>query len=1256
MAHTASLAPKEARTKCVAAPKPLLQAKLDVGPARDRYEIEADRIADRIMANGVTAPQGAPPVISRMPQPSAQRAATGTGMAVSNQRPIPPRAEEVRTRKVEDDEKVNAVAVQRSGNGPVAAPAAAETSIARMRSAGGTPLAQPLKGQMESGFGHSLSSVRVHSNQAAHKAAQVIGARAFTVGTNIFFGAGRYQPDTTAGQRLLAHELVHTEQQKGLGDAAQTMPIQRDIDEDDGDLEEDLPPTSYRASNSVGRVETDAVPAPAGNPTSAAPAIGIPRIRMFIPAISIPTVQGAPKGTRDRNRARFPSGVAEQVPNAPDQSIRAEGPFTFVQQTIRPQGSNEGATALWTTAAGPRSTQTLSCINNWDVNAGNPILNAQNNSVHYLRLASDRRSRASSLIITGTASELIGHRLLTIPPWSQTGNYVESGMQVDHAHELQLGGAHVVDNLWLLAGTPNASAGSTIMHAFQRRVERLLSAAPSGFWSNLGITPAPTVETVKRHPAITVDFARITGSRIQMQTANAFWTMTQIQQGDHLPHLREMTEQEVASEGLLLRSQRPSTVSIFAHRNGGFRRRFRTNANNEVSPFNRSDGFFRGFNYTGSIVDRDIFASIQAGQISPQNFPDGAPIITGLEGTIFGSSSDPAGRRRRISSFSTADTNPPYWTVHGASHFGFGGYVETSDFRHLMSQARVAIHGASPITFEDAGVSADGAIWADGTITAAKALFPGLEIPILIRGTDIFVQFPIPTDRLNFGPVSVTEAFLSLGVGDHGIFAEGSAGLAIDQVGSGQVTARVQDGNTILSGEFNFDIDFIDPARATITYNLGEDTLTLSLTAGVPSGALPGVESGEVTATVSRDNIVIDGSLNLGGVMRGTVVSVGYSPTEGLELGADNVPLPVEHLPGVSSAMASLHARLNPETGEWSFGGAGRADLAIAGATGGIVVTVDGDKVMFGGMLAVSKGPASGSLSFTATNTPMDDEGNITEGEAEDSYTVFGRGGAEITFGRILKGSAEITLSPDASIQIEGTIGLPPNFEVFAKQEYNKSLLTVETPDFPIWGVSLGGVGFGIFAFADAELSFNAFIGPGELRDTQVTALMDLDAPEDATITGSARFFVPAGAGLMLDIGGGLRARVAVAFAEGRVGLDGELGIEADASAGVIVDWNRNDGLSVEADVEANARPKFRVGVNARVRAGVDLRLTEITKTWGPWRRNLGEFGPDMEMGVKVPVKWNESDGLDFSLEDIEVRQPRIEPKEILKSAFEELV
>jgi hypothetical protein len=64
-------------------------------------------------------------------------------------------------------------------------------------------------------FGHDFSSVRVHADAQAAASARVWGARAFTIGWDIHFGADQYQPDTSVGQRLIAHELAHVVQQRG---------------------------------------------------------------------------------------------------------------------------------------------------------------------------------------------------------------------------------------------------------------------------------------------------------------------------------------------------------------------------------------------------------------------------------------------------------------------------------------------------------------------------------------------------------------------------------------------------------------------------------------------------------------------------------------------------------------------------------------------------------------------------------------------------------------------------------------------------------------------------------------------------------------------------------------------------------------------------------------------------------------------------------------------------------------------------------
>ena len=79
---------------------------------------------------------------------------------------------------------------------------------------GGRPLEPAVRGFMGSRLGHDFGDVRVHTDHAASESARAINAQAYTVGTDVVFQTGRYQPDTPAGQRMLAHELTHVVQQR----------------------------------------------------------------------------------------------------------------------------------------------------------------------------------------------------------------------------------------------------------------------------------------------------------------------------------------------------------------------------------------------------------------------------------------------------------------------------------------------------------------------------------------------------------------------------------------------------------------------------------------------------------------------------------------------------------------------------------------------------------------------------------------------------------------------------------------------------------------------------------------------------------------------------------------------------------------------------------------------------------------------------------------------------------------------------------
>lgn len=80
---------------------------------------------------------------------------------------------------------------------------------------GGQALDSGTRAQMESSFGADFSGVRVHADAQADTLNREMNARAFTSGQDVFFRQGAYNPDSSGGRELLAHELTHVVQQNG---------------------------------------------------------------------------------------------------------------------------------------------------------------------------------------------------------------------------------------------------------------------------------------------------------------------------------------------------------------------------------------------------------------------------------------------------------------------------------------------------------------------------------------------------------------------------------------------------------------------------------------------------------------------------------------------------------------------------------------------------------------------------------------------------------------------------------------------------------------------------------------------------------------------------------------------------------------------------------------------------------------------------------------------------------------------------------
>lgn len=105
-----------------------------------------------------------------------------------------------------------AISRKASGSGMSAG---ADAAVAGAAGSTGAPLPAAQRKRLEQQAGVDLSGVRVHTGSASQAAASAVGAKAYTVGQDIHFGAGYYEPSSAEGEHLLAHEVAHTIQQRG---------------------------------------------------------------------------------------------------------------------------------------------------------------------------------------------------------------------------------------------------------------------------------------------------------------------------------------------------------------------------------------------------------------------------------------------------------------------------------------------------------------------------------------------------------------------------------------------------------------------------------------------------------------------------------------------------------------------------------------------------------------------------------------------------------------------------------------------------------------------------------------------------------------------------------------------------------------------------------------------------------------------------------------------------------------------------------
>jgi Domain of unknown function (DUF4157) len=293
---------------------------------------------------------------------------------------------------------------------------------------------------MESRFGYDFSQVRVHTGAQAAESARAVGAHAYTIGGDIVFDTGKYDPHSSTGRELLAHELTHAIQQSGvsssasLDDVAITSPgdaTEREADEVAQSVmkgtERGVRTASHGGAMMLARL---AAPKPVSNPK-------------------------ALKRLKDAGIAQV-ENAAEMVDDGQTTTKRVLRRFQVAKLDLPKEKGPQRATQVFVDRAKAKALET--------------IVSAAGNFRAVLKAARSNPGDLRKFWLNNVGVEEADATKMWNAGGGKTGDFLADGAttpsgarcQVDHIIELHIGGPDAPPNTQMLGGTFNNSSQAQI--------------------------------------------------------------------------------------------------------------------------------------------------------------------------------------------------------------------------------------------------------------------------------------------------------------------------------------------------------------------------------------------------------------------------------------------------------------------------------------------------------------------------------------------------------------------------------------------------------------------------------------------------------------------------------------------------------------------------------------------------------------------------------------------------------------------------
>jgi hypothetical protein len=411
----------------------------------------------------------------------------------------------------------------------------------------------------------------------------------------------------------------------------------------------------------------------------------------------------------------------------------------------------------------------------------------------------------------------------------------------------------------------------------------------------------------------------------------------------------------------------------------------------------------------------------------------------------------------------------------------------------------------------------------------------------------------------------------------------------------GQIDVTADANGLLLNGPFTVQIPNVDPIVGNVSYRDGQ--LSGFVEIASENIRFPGVQSGSLRAEFNNTGVTVSGQVDL--LIAGTPVTLSARRGDGgawVFTGAAEITVPGGALDPVNLRVSTDGRRV------W---GEGRTAIRVRGLSGPVVIRYQDERWSGEATLPFSFGRAAGSVTVT-----LNPSGRIT-----------GRGSVRYPISDRLTATIGVILREDRTVRVDGelvfaTIQL---FERLPRSGGRRELFAWAPPGIPIWGIPLGPLGtVGLTAQIRLRVGVDYFVGPGELRNLRARAAFDLFADQpNFEFHGGGQIYIPFYAGFYVGLDGAIALDAAVASLSSGIGVTADAGLRGQVQVDAAIDYAA-EVLAARLRFEASANPEVRLGIDAFVRATV-LGADVFEKRW-----KLANFrwGSDLRFGLAFPVEY----------------------------------